>query len=88
MTGGKRKQPERLSERTRKGCDSLNRGITKEASEGRSKNQPRHRKVVSKRKLKVTEMMNWKMDQNVVSQTFGSSSTPYCLAIHQQQLVS
>ena len=32
-TRGKRKQPERLSEKTRKGCDSLNTGITKEASE-------------------------------------------------------
>jgi P22 coat protein - gene protein 5 len=28
--------------------------------------------MVSKRKPKVTDLMNWKMDQNVVSQTFGS----------------
>jgi len=33
VTRGKRKQPERLSERARKGCDSLNNGITKEAVE-------------------------------------------------------
>jgi hypothetical protein len=48
-TGGKRKQPERLSERTRKGCDSLNIGITKEADEGTRRGTPLER-VVTKLK--------------------------------------
>lgn len=45
MTGAKRKHAERLSERTRKGCDSLNSGITKEAREGTRRGTPPERVV-------------------------------------------
>ncbi|NCW72454.1 MAG: hypothetical protein EBW12_05530 [Actinobacteria bacterium] len=54
-TRAKRKQAERLSERDgqkKTVCDSLNTGITKEASEGDPKRLPRHRKMVSSRKAK------------------------------------